>query len=174
MPSVHESQLSRRNEEGIKRKTSKKDSVLEGHRRSPKSHLTPYSTPKSSGSGKSLNHYYREHSISPLPLYNYSYSLPKSVIHAPYPQHSSFNTLLIPFPDYSGQPQYLLPLSTTLPSITPYKLRPLKHSNYLDKDILRQYETGYTPFAGINLSMQPSYQDSDAYVIHPECSFRFH
>lgn len=170
---IQESQKHRRNEEGVKRKPSKPDSASRGRRRSPEPPFPPYSTPKNGRSEKSPYHYHRELSISPPPSYNYSYSLPEPVIHAPYPQHSPFNTLPAPYPDYSGQPQYLPPLPTTLPSMAPYELGPSKHSGFLDEDILSQYETGYAPFAGIDLPIQQSYQDSNAHVNHPEYIFHF-
>ncbi|KAF6234391.1 hypothetical protein HO173_007424 [Letharia columbiana] len=164
-PMIQESHTHRRNEEGVKRKPSKQDSAAsKGRRRSPEPLLTPYSTPKTGRSSKSPYHYHRELSISPPPSYNYSYSLPEPVIQAPYPQHSPFNTLPAPYPDYSGQPQYLPPLPTTLPSMVPYELGPSKHNGFLDEDILSQYETGYAPFAGIDLPMQQSYQDSNAHT----------
>lgn len=172
-PMIQERQPNRRNEEGIKRKQSKQDPAARGRRRSPEPLFTPYSTPKLSRAEKSPYHYHRELSISPPPSCGYSYSLPEPVIHAPYPQHSPFNTLPAPYPDYSGQPQYLPPLPTTLPSMAPYELGPSKHSGFLDEDILSQYENGYAPFAGIDLPMQQSYPDSNAHVNHPEYSFQF-
>lgn len=172
-PIVHESQMHRRNEEGVKRKPSKQDSASRGRRRSPGSISTPYSTAKNSRPEKSPYHYQRELSISPPPSYNYSYSLPEPVIHAPYPQHSPFNTLPARYPDYSGPSQYLPPLPTTLPSMVPYDAGPSKHNGFLDEDILNQYETGYAPYAGIEVPMQQSYQDSNAHVNHPEYSFHF-
>lgn len=170
---IRESQTHRRNEEGVKRKPSKQDSASRSRRRTPEPLLTPYPTLKNNRSEKFPYHYHREISISPPPSYNCSYSLPEPIINAPYPQHSAFNTLPAPYSDYSGQPQYLPPLPTTLPSMAPYELGPSKHNGFLDEDILSQYETGYAPFAGIDLPMQHSYQDSNAHVNHPEYSFHF-
>lgn len=164
---------SQRSDEGVKRQRSKQETTSRGRRRSPEVPLSSrYSEKNDRCSETSPYQYVRELSVSPPPSYNYSYSLPDPVIHAPYPQHTPFNTLPAPFTDYSAQPQYH-PLLPTLPSMASYELGPSKHTGYLEEDMLGQYDTGYAPFAGIELPMQQAYQESNAHVNHPEYRFQF-
>ncbi|MCJ1458318.1 hypothetical protein MMC28_008689 [Mycoblastus sanguinarius] len=164
-----------RNEDGVKKQRIKQEPATRGRRRSPEPLPRQYSSAKDDRSELSSYQYGRELSISPPPSFNYSYSLPEPIIHAPYPQHSPFNTLPAPYPEYSGQPQYLPPLPTTLPSMPSYELSPSKSSGYYDDDeMIGQYGTGYAPFAGIELPVQQPYQDaSNAHVNVPEYSFQF-
>lgn len=46
-------------------------------------------------------------------------------------------------------------------------------SQYLDEEMLGQYNTGYAPFAGMELPMQQSYSDSNAHVNDPVYSLQF-
>ena len=162
-----------RNEEIVKKQRSKQETSSRSRRRSPDALSHPYPSIKTERSASPPYQYSRELSISPPPSYSYSYSLPEPVTHASYPQHAPFNTLPAPYPDYSGQPQYLPPLPTTLPSMPQYELNPSKHHAYLDEDILGQYDSGYAPFASMDLPMQQSYPDSNVHVNHPEYSFQF-
>lgn len=166
--------MHQRDDQSVKRQRSKQDATSRSRRRSPEPLSHPYPVVKTERAASPPYQYGRELSISPPPSYNYSYSLPEPVIHTPYPQHAPFNTLPAPYSDYSGQPQYLPPLPTTLPSMPQYDMGPSKNSGYLDEDILSQYDSGYAPFGSMDLPMpQPSYSDSNVHVNHPEYSFQF-
>lgn len=157
------------NEESVKRQRSKQNTSSRNRRRSPEQLTHPYPMVKTE---RSISpQYSRDISVSPPPSYNYTYSLPEPVIHAPYPQHAPFNTLPAPYPDYSNQSQYLPPIPTTLPSMSQYELGHSKHNGYLDEDILGPYDTGYAPFAAMDLPIQQSYSDSNVHVNHPDYSF---
>ena len=162
-----------RHDEGVKRQRSKQGSISRDKRRSPETLSHPFHAVKTERSVSPPYQYGRELSISPPPSYGYSYSLPEPVIHAPYPQHAPFNTLPAPYPEYSGQPQYLPPLPTTLPSMSHYELGSSKNNGYLDEDILGQYDSGYVPITSMDLPIQQSYAESNVHVNHPEYIFHF-
>jgi len=172
-PMIDSKPIHQRNEENVKKQRSKQDPSSRNRRRSPDTLSHLYPSVKTERSISPPYQYGREISVSPPPSYGYSYSLPEPAIHAPYPQHAPFNTLPAPYPDYSGQPQYLPPLPTSLPSMPQYALGPSKNNGYLDDDILSQYDSGYAPFASMDLPLQQSYQDSSVHVNHPEYSFHF-
>jgi len=173
-PMIESRPMHQRNDESVKRQRSKQDPSSRYRRKSPEPLSHRYPSVKTEPSASPAYQYSREISISPPPSYAYSYSLPEAVVHASYPQHAPSNTLPAPYPDYSGQPQFLRPLPTTLPSMPQYNLGPSKRSGYLDEDILGQYDSGYAPFGSLDLPMlQQSYSDSNVHVNHPEYSFQF-
>ena len=172
-PILESKPANQRDEESLRKQRSKQESSSRNSRRSPETFSHSYPMIKTERSQSPPYQYGRELSISPPPSYGYSYSLPEPVVHAPYPQHAPFNTLPAPYPDYSGQPQYLPPIPTTLPSMPQYALGQSKNNGYLDEDILSQYDSGYTPFASMDLPLQQSYPDSNVHVNHPEYIFQF-
>ena len=107
--------------------------------------------------------YSRDLSTSPPPSYPFSYSSAKSTLHPPYSQHGSFQALPAPAPDYTGQSLYLPPLPTTLPSMSPYDLGPMKSENpFEDEGMLGQYGMGYSSLAGMDVG--DTYHDSNPHV----------
>ena len=107
--------------------------------------------------------YSRDLSSSPPPSYPFSYSLANPTVHAPYSQHGSFQALPAPAPSYTGQSLYLPPLPTTLPSMSPYELGPMKSENpFEDEGMLGQYGMGYSPLAGMDVG--DTYHDSNPHV----------
>ena len=159
-----------RNVETVKKQKPKQDSFSRNRRVSPNAFSHTDALVKTERQPSPPYQYGRDLSISPPPSYGYSYSLPEPVIHAPYPQHAPFNTLRPPYHDYASQPQYV-PSLPTLPSMPQYEIGPSKTNGYLGEEILGQYETGYTPFASINLPMQQSYPESNVHVSHPKYDF---
>jgi uncharacterized protein YdaT len=166
---IHQKQV-----DSVKRQRSKQDSSTRNRRRSPEPLQQPYPPVKTERSASPTYQYGRELSISPPPSYGYCHTLSEPLIHPSYPQHAPFHTLPARYSDYSGPPQYLPPLPTTLPSMIHYDLGPSKSNAYLDGDVLDQYDTGYAPFGSIDLPMQQqSYSDANVHVNHPEYSFHF-
>ncbi|KAL6718085.1 hypothetical protein ACLMJK_004170 [Lecanora helva] len=171
-PMLDTKQIHQRQDEGMKRQRSKQEATNRNRRRSPEIYSQPFPTVKTERSVSPPYQYGREISVSPPPSYGYSYSLPEPVIHTPYPQHAPFNTLPAPYPDYPGQPQYLPPIPTTLPSMEQYELGPSKGNGFLDEEIMGHYDSGYTPITSMDLPMQHTYAGSNVHVNHPEYIFQ--
>lgn len=173
-PVIETRPIHQRHEESVRTQRSKQDSQARNRRRSTETNTHTYPSVKTEQPASPTYQYGRELSISPPPSYGYPYTLPEPVIHAPHLQHAPFNSLPAPYPDYSGQPQYLPPLPATLPSMPQYDLGPSKSNGYLDDDIMGQYDAGYAPFGSVDLPMQQqSYSDSNVHVNHPEYIFHF-
>jgi len=120
-------------------------------------------------------HQYGRDSLSPPPSFNYpTYSLPDPTVHSSYPQHTPYNALPSPFPDYPEQAQYLPSVSNTLPSMPSYEPSPPKQGGFFDdENVLNQYNMAYSPFTSMDIPMQQQYQDSNAHVNIPEYSFPY-
>jgi len=165
IPTIETRPIHQRHEESVRTQRFKQIPQTRNQQRSPETNTHTYPSVKSERSASPIYQYGRELSISPPPSYGYPYTLPEPVIHAPYPQHAAFNSLPAPYPDYSGQPQYLPPLPTTLPSMPQYDLGPSKSNGYLDDDIIGQYDAGYAPFGSVDLPMQQQpYSDSNVHT----------
>ncbi|KAL8690023.1 MAG: hypothetical protein Q9218_004437 [Villophora microphyllina] len=109
----------------------------------------------------------RDYSMSPPPQLNYSYSLPEPTSSAPYTQSSSMGSLPASFPEYHGQTYSLPPLPTTLPSMAPYELEPMKLDARFDEDgMLNNYNNHlpYGSYGGPDLSPSQPYQDWNLHV----------
>ena len=111
----------------------------------------------------------REDSMSPPPSFGYSYPMPEPAIHAPYPQQAVFPNQPPSCSAYPGQPVYLPPLPSTLPSMLPYDLGSAKNDNLFDDDaMLNPYDVGYFPFTKMDGPVTPAYQDTNIHVILPD------
>ncbi|KAL9585791.1 MAG: hypothetical protein Q9212_001304 [Teloschistes hypoglaucus] len=112
----------------------------------------------------------RDFSLSPPPQLNYSYSLPEPTLSAPYVQSASMGPLPAPFPEGHGQTYSLPPLPTTLPSMAPYELEPMKMDARFEEDgILSNYHSHlpYGSYGGPDLSPPQQYQDWNLHVNDP-------
>lgn len=119
---------------------------------SPPSPPLPYSTFEDDQPTDFPCQYSRDLSISPPPLFSYSYSLPDPVTHAPYPSPSS-QGLPTPVPDYMGHSSYLPSLPASLPSMSPYEFGRIKaEEQFGDEDVLGHYRMGYPPLTGVDMA----------------------
>ncbi|KAL8660594.1 MAG: hypothetical protein Q9202_006403 [Teloschistes flavicans] len=112
----------------------------------------------------------RDFSVSPPPQLNYSYSLPEPTLSAPYVHSSSIGSLPASFPEGHGQTYCLPPLPTTLPSMAPYELEPMKMDARFEEDgMLNNYHSHlqYGSYGGPDLSPPQHYQDWNLHVIDP-------
>ncbi|KAL8795244.1 MAG: hypothetical protein Q9195_002255 [Heterodermia aff. obscurata] len=150
--------------DGVKRQKSRNATTARGRRSSPEPGFFQRTKIEDDQPGMFHNQYSRDLSTSPPPSYPFSYSLAKPTVHAPYSQHGSFQPLPAPAPDYTGQSLYLPPLPTTLPSMSPYDLGPMKSENpFEDEGMLGQYGMGYSPLAGMDVG--DTYHDSNPHKI---------
>ncbi|MCJ1287787.1 hypothetical protein MMC26_007139 [Xylographa opegraphella] len=143
--------------------------------RHPSNHSMPSGSAREDPSGMFSRQYTRQLSASPPPTFTYSYPMPEPPpIHAPYPQHAPFHSLPAPYADYQNQSLYLPPLPVTLPSVSSYDNSPIKsESQFTEDDMTSHFNMSYSPMGGMEVPTTQSYADSNAYVNHPEYSFRF-
>lgn len=110
--------------------------------------------------------YSRDLSVSPPPLFSYSYSLPDPVTHAPYPS-PSFQGLPAPVPDYMGHSPYLPSLPVTLPSMAPYEFGRIKlEEQFDDENVLGHYHMGYPPLTGVDMANVHVNLSDSSYHLH--------
>ncbi|MCJ1383228.1 hypothetical protein MMC17_006866 [Xylographa soralifera] len=146
-----------------------------GPNRSASNHSTPSSSAREDPSSMFSRQYTRQLSASPPPAFTYSsYPMPEPPpIHAPYPQHAPFHSLPAPYSDYQSQSLYLPPLPVTLPSMSSYDNPVKSESQFTEDDMINHFNMSYSSMGGMEVPTTQSYADSNAYVNHPEYSFRF-
>ena len=146
-----------------------------GPMRNSSNHSTPSSSAREDASSMFSRQYTRQLSASPPPAFTYSsYPMPEPPpIHAPYPQHAPFHSLPAPYTDYQNQSLYLPPLPVTLPSMASYESPIKAETQFSEDDMISHFNMSYASMGGMEVPTTQSYADSNAYVNHPEYSFRF-
>lgn len=149
--------------EGVKRQKSRNGPTARGRRPSPEPAYLKHVKVEDDQPGMFHCQYSRELSASPPPQFPFSYSLANPTVHAPYSQHGSFHTLPAPASDYTGQSVYLPPIPSTLPSMSPYQLGPMKSENpFEDEGMLGHYSMGYSSLSSMEIG--DTYHDSNPHV----------
>ncbi|MCJ1226016.1 hypothetical protein MMC12_002665 [Toensbergia leucococca] len=163
-----------RDEESIKRRKSRNGYFGPARRSSPEPQSSHFLPSKEDRSGMFLRQYTRQLSASPPPAFTYSYPVPEPGIHTPYPQHTPYHSLPTPYPEFTGQPLYLPPLPTTLPSMSSCEPGSAKQDSYFtDEDMLGSFDMSYSSLTGMEIPTSQSYQDPNAHVNRPDFYFHF-
>lgn len=162
------------NENGIKRQRSRNERSARARRTSLDPPSTQYSRATEDRSTMFTHQYRRDAPASPPPTFTYSYPLPEPVIHAPYPQHSSYHNLPSPYSDYRNQHVYLPTLPVTLPSMSPYELGSDKNDSLFESDdMLSQFSIAYSPMTSMDIPTSQHYQEADPNVNIPIFNYQF-